>query len=331
MLVWGNEGGIRLKIVILEGRALDSDDPRRWEPFEALGELERYDVTRPDQLLERARGAGALIVNKVPICEEHFDRLPGLKYIGVVATGFDPVDVVAARARGIVVTNVPAYATESVAQHCAALLLALCRRPEAYHRSVLEGRWRKSDFFSYWDRGLLDLTGMTYGAVGFGATGQACARIMHAMGMRILAYRRNPRDMPEFTRFAWAKSINEVFINADVVSLHCPLTPETEGIVNARTLGLMKKTALLINTARGGLVADQDLADALNGGAIAGAGLDVLGVEPPKTPNPLIGARNCIVTPHIAWISQHTLECLYDTVINNLRAFINGKPVNVVN
>lgn len=320
-----------MKIVILEGRALNSDDPRRWEPFEALGELERYDVTRPDRLIERARGADALIVNKVPIRREHFDQLPGLKYIGVVATGYDPIDVAEARARGIVVTNVPAYATESVAQHCAALLLALCRKPEAYHRGVLDGRWRRSDFFSYWDRGLLDLTGMTYGAVGFGATGQASARIMHAMGMRILAYRRHPCDMPEFTRFAWAKSTDEVFQNADVVSLHCPLTPETEGIVNARTLGLMKKTAFLINTARGKLVAERDLADALNGGTIAGAGLDVLSVEPPKEPTPLIGAKNCIVTPHIAWISQHTLECLYDTVLNNLRAFLNGKPVNVVN
>ncbi|MFZ5975812.1 MAG: D-2-hydroxyacid dehydrogenase [Bacillota bacterium] len=320
-----------MKIVILESRALQSEDPQRWEPFEALGELVRYDLTRPDQLIERAKGAEAIIVNKVPIQKQHFAQLPYLKYIGVVATGYDPIDVQEARARGIVVSNVPAYATEAVAQHCAALLLALCRQAETYNRGVQEGRWSRCDFFSFWDRGLIDLTGMTYGAIGFGATGRATARIMHAMGMRILAYRRNPCDETEFARFAWAKSADEVFEKADVVSLHCPLTLDPAGIVNARTLGLMKKTAFLLNTARGGLVVDQELADALCSGVIAGAGLDVLSTEPPKAPNPLIGARNCIITPHIAWISQHTLECLYNTVLNNLRAFLNGKPVNVVN
>jgi glycerate dehydrogenase len=247
-----------------------------------------------------------------------------------VATGYDPIDVKEARVRGIVVSNVPAYATESVAQHCTALLLALCRKTESYHQSVLAGKWGRSDFFSYWDRGLIDLTGMTYGAIGFGEIAQACARIMHAMGMHILAYRRNPCDAPEFTRFAWAKSADEVFRKADVVSLHCPLTPQTAGIVNARTLGLMKRTAFLLNTARGGLVVDKDLADALNNGMIAGAGLDVLSTEPPKTYNPLIGAQNCIITPHIAWISQNTLECLYHTVLNNLRAFLKGQPENAV-
>lgn len=320
-----------MKIVILESRALNSADPKRWEPYQALGELVRYEVTRPEQLLERAQGAEILIVNKVPIQERHLEQLPELKYIGVVATGYDPIDVRAARARGIAVTNVPAYATEAVAQHCTALLLALCRKVESYSRGVLEDKWKRSDFFSYWDPGLLDLTGMTYGAIGFGDIGRATGRIMHAMGMKILAYRRNPGDASEFTRFAWARSTDEVFEKADVVSLHCPLTADTEGIVNARTLSLMKPTAFLLNTARGGLVTDRDLADALNGGVIAGAGLDVLGVEPPKDPNPLIGARNCVITPHIGWISQNTLECLYDTVLDNLRAFLAGKPVNVVN
>lgn len=319
-----------MKIVIMESRALKSPDPERWAPFEALGEVVRYDLTRPEEFVERAKGAQAVIVNKVPVREEHLAQLPELEYIGVVATGYDPIDTAAARARGIVVTNVPSYATHSVAQHCTALLLALTRQAERYSASVAGGRWKQSDYFSYWDNGLLELGGMTYGAIGLGDIGQACARIVSAMGMRVLAYRRNPADVPGLD-VTWARSADEVFQNADVVSLHCPLTPDTAGIVNARTLALMKPTAFLLNTARGGLVIDQDLADALNAGKIAGAGLDVLTREPPVGGNPLIGARNCIITPHIGWISQGTLQHLFDTVLENLRAFLAGEPVNVVN
>lgn len=319
-----------MKIVIMESRALESPDPGRWTAFEALGEVVRYDLTRPEEFVERAKGAKAVIVNKVPVGEEQLAQLPGLEYIGVVATGYDPIDTAAARAHGVTVTNVPSYATKAVAQHCAALLLALTRQAERYSAGVTQGRWKQSDYFSYWDNGLLELGGMTYGAIGFGDIGQACARIMSAMGMRILAYRRNPSDVPGLN-ITWAKSADEVFRNADVVSLHCPLTPDTAGIVNARTLALMKPTAFLLNTARGGLVADQDLAGALNSGKIAGAGLDVLTKEPPKEGNPLIGARNCIITPHIGWISQGTLQHLFDTVLENLKAYLAGKPVNVVN
>ena len=319
-----------MKILITESRALENGKPDRWAPFEALGEVAVYDNLEPALLIERAAGVQAIILNKMPVRAEHMAQLPDLKYIGVVATGYDPVDVAAARERGIIVTNVPSYASRAVSQHCVALLLALCRQTERYNQSVQAGRWKNWDFYSYWDEGLLELSGMTYGAIGFGDIGQATARILSAMGMRILAYRRHPVPVQGIEALTWAKSVEEVFAKADVVSLHCPLNAATEGIVNANTLRLMKPTAFLLNTARGGLVKETDLAAALNEGRIAGAGLDVLPIEPPVGGSPLIGARNCIVTPHIAWISQSTLQCLYDTVLGNLRAFLDGKPVNVV-
>jgi glycerate dehydrogenase len=318
-----------MKIVVLDGYTLNPGD-LSWEGLEALGDVTVYDRTPTELILERAAGAEILLTNKTPLRAETLHRLPDLRYIGVLATGYDVVDTKAAADKGIPVTNVPDYGTASVAQMVFALLLELCQRVQRHSDAVYNGEWAASPDFCFWKTPLVELAGKTLGIVGYGAIGEQVARIALAFGMKVVAARRSKPAEAPFPNFAWAE-LPELFAVADVVSLHCPLTPETEGMINRGTLGRMKPGAFLINTARGKLIAEQDLADALNAGTIAGAGLDVLSVEPPSPDNPLLHARNCIITPHIAWASKEARARLLDTAVNNVRQYLNGQPKNVVN
>ena len=286
-----------------------------------------YDRTAPDHVVTRAVDADVVFTNKCPLGAMTIERLPRLSYVGVLATGFNVVDVASAAARRIPVTNVPGYGTASVAQHVFALLLELAQRAGHHAATVSEGRWSASSDFCYWDFPLTELAGRTLGIVGFGEIGRAVAAIARAFGMNVVAVSRTPR-IAEGIRFV---EMDELFSTADVVTLHCPLTPETQGLIHATRLAKMKPTALLINTGRGPLVVEQDLADALNSGRIAGAGLDVLSVEPPPRTNPLLTAKNCLITPHIAWATRAARARLMDTAVANLRAFLAGKYQNVIN
>jgi glycerate dehydrogenase len=316
----------RPKIVVLDGFTLNPGD-LDWRGLEALGEVTVHDRTPVEATVERAMGAKILLTNKAPVKAAVIERLPELRYVGVLATGYNVVDVAAAEARGIVVANVPGYGTPSVAQHVFALLLELAQRTGHHAQTVREGRWSGSADFCYWDFPLVELTGRILGIVGFGAIGQAVAVIGRAFGMKVIASTRTPRAA-EGVEFL---SVDEVFRRADVVTLHCPLTPETQGLVNAARLAEMKRDAFLINTGRGPLVVERDLAEALEAGRIAGAGLDVLSVEPPPADHPLLVARNCIVTPHVAWATRSARSRLMGVAVGNVRAFLAGTPVNVVN
>lgn len=314
-----------MKIVVLDGYALNPGD-LDWGPLRALGNLTVYDRTPPELVLERAEGAAALLTNKTPLPAAVLSRLPELRYIGVLATGYNVVDVAFAEKRGIVVTNVPDYSTYSVAQLAFALLLELCNQVQVHNAAVHAGEWTSSPDFCFAKTPLAELYGKTFGIIGFGAIGRQAARIAAAFGMRVVTVNRGKRypEEPEYL------ALNELLAQSDVVSLHCPLTPETAGLINKETLRRMKPTALLINTSRGGLVVERDLADALNEGRIAGAGLDVLSVEPPPADNPLLSARNCIITPHIAWATREARVRLMTAAVDNLRAFQDGRRQNVV-
>jgi len=317
-----------MRIVVLDGYTLNPGD-LSWEALARLGRCQLYERTPPDKVLQRARQADIIITNKVVIGRYEIENLPNLKYIGVSATGYNVVDVEAARQRNIPVTNVPGYATESVAQAVFALLLELTNHVGHHARTVREGRWSACEDFCYWDYPLIELQGLTMGIVGLGRIGQAVARIARAFGMRVLGCDVDPAKAAlEGIEFV---DHDTIFAQADIVSLHCPLTAGTEELVNAKRLSQMKKSAFLINTSRGGLVNERDLADVLNSGGIAGAGLDVLSVEPPAADNPLLSAKNCYITPHVAWASRSARIRLMTTVVDNVRAFLDGKPRNVVN
>lgn len=312
-----------MKIVVLDGCTLNPGD-LDWTPLQALGEIEIRDRTAVDDIVTVAAEADVVLTNKTPLSAATLARLPKLRYIGVLATGYNVIDTVAAKARGIVLTNVPDYGTRSVAQHVFALLLELTQHVGHHAQTVREGRWAQSPDFCYWDKPLIELAGLTLGVVGFGRIGQAVAEVGRAFGMEVIASTRStPEGVTKVER-------DELFRRSDVISLHCPLTPETQGMVNAARLALMKPTAFLINTGRGPLIVEQDLADALNNGRIAGAGLDVLSIEPPKSGHPLFFAKNCLITPHIAWATRAARSRLLDTVVANLQAFQAGKPQNVV-
>lgn len=314
-----------MRIVVLDGFTLNPGD-LSWDGLGALGKLEVYDRTSPELTVERSKGAGAVVTNKVVFDAHVIGQLPKLRYIGVTATGYNIVDVEAARKHGVTVTNVPAYSTPSVAQMAFAHLLNFASRVQEHSQGARSGRWAASKDFAYWDHSLLELDGLTMGLVGFGRIAQATARMAQAFGMKVLAYARRPSDAPG-VQFVDPSTL---FAQSDVISLHVPLAPETAGMINREALGLMKPTAYLINASRGGLVVEQDLADALNTGKIAGAGLDVLSSEPPKADNPLLSARNCTITPHIAWATQAARGRLLNVTTENLRAFLAGKAVNVV-
>lgn len=316
-----------MNIIILDGYALNPGD-LSYDCLQQFGTLKVYDRTAPEQVIERAKEADALLTNKVVLGEKEFAQLPHLRYVGVQATGYNVVDVEAARRYGITVTNIPAYSTASVAQMVMAHLLNITQSVEYYAQQNRAGRWCANPDFCYWDNQLIELAGKQMGVVGFGRTGSAVARLAQAFGMKVVAYTSKPQEtLPDGVEKC---SLDSLFATSDVVSLHCPLVPATKHLVNAERLALMKPTAILINTARGPVVDEQALADALNRGSLHAAGVDVLCEEPPCSDSPLLKARNCFVTPHIAWATLEARTRLLQICEANLRAFIEGHPQNVV-
>lgn len=316
-----------MKIVVLDGYGLNPGD-LSWDAVSQLGELTVYDRTSSEEIIARSAGAEAILTNKTVITAEIMEALPDLKYIGVLATGYNVVNVDAAREKGIVVTNIPAYSTPSVAQMVFAHILNIAQQVQHHSEEVRKGRWTNNADFCFWDTPLIELREKKIGLVGLGHTGYNTARIAIGFGMQVTAYtsKSSLQLPPEIKK----RTLDELFSECDIVSLHCPLTDETKELVNAERLRLMKPTAILINTGRGPLVNEQDLADALNAGKLYAAGLDVLSSEPPKADNPLLTARNCYITPHIAWASLEARTRLMDILVENIKAFQAGKPVNNV-
>jgi glycerate dehydrogenase len=318
-----------VKIVVLDGYAANPGD-LSWDGFKELGELTVYERTAPEEVLERAKGAQVITTNKVLITEELMNRLPALRYIGVLATGYNVVDIPAARKHGIIVTNIPAYSTMSVAQMVMAHLLNITNQVALHSQAVMQGVWQRSQDFTFSLTPLIELDGKTLGIVGVGNTGLATAKIAQSLGMRVLAYSSKSTSALAALGIEKADGYEQLFREADVLSLHCPLTEETRHLVNAERLSWMKTAAILINTGRGPLVDEAALAAALNEGRIMAAGVDVLQEEPPRQGCPLIGARNCYITPHIAWATQAARQRLLCIALENVRAFVKGKPQNVV-
>jgi len=318
-----------MKIVILDGYTLNPGD-LSWDELKKLGDVVIHDRTPADKVVERAKDAEIVFTNKTPIGEDALNQLSSLKYIGVLATGYNIVNTEVAKAKGIVVANVPGYGTSSVVQLTFALLLELCLHVQRHSDSVMEGKWAKSADWCYWDYPLVELSGKTIGIIGFGRIGQQVGDVATAFGMNIIGNSRHWIDQSQRRNFKWAE-IPELLAQSDVVSIHCPLFPDTKGLINKESLKSMKSSAFLLNTSRGPIIVDEDLADALNNDVIAGAGIDVLSAEPPSKENPLSAAKNCIITPHIAWATKEARARLLDTTVSNLSAFLRGKPVNVVN
>ena len=315
-------------LVILDAFTANPGD-LSWDALAAIASLTAHDRTERAEVVARAAGATLLLTNKTPITAESIAALPDLRYIGVLATGYNIVDTAAARARGIPVCNVPAYSSASVAQVVFALLLELTHRVGHHSDAVRAGRWSACADFAFWDFPLIELAGRTMGIVGYGQIGKAVARIALALGMKVFATKSDERTGHDGE--VELVSNERLFREADVITLHCPLTPKTQGLVNASRLATMKPGAFLINTGRGPLVVESDLAAALNEGRIAGAGLDVLSAEPPPATNPLLTAKNAIITPHFAWASREARARLIEIATGNVRAFLAGTPRNVVN
>ena len=318
-----------MKIVVLDGYTLNPGD-LTWKKLEQLGELTVYERTSAEHVYERAMEAAIVLTNKTPLSSEVINKLTSLKYIGVLATGYNVVDVDAAKRKGILVANVPGYGINSVAQLTFALLLELCHHVQRHSDGVMGGKWSRSADWCYWDYPLIELANKTFGIIGFGNIGRSVANIASAFGMNIIANSRTQTDQTHRKNFRWV-SFDDVLELADVVSIHCPLTPETKGLINKDSLKKMKPSSILLNTSRGPIIVDQDLADALNNDVIAGAGIDVLSVEPPKDDNPLLGAKNCMITPHLAWATKEARTRLMNGVAENVAAFLSGNPMNVVN
>lgn len=320
-----------MKIVVLDGYCENPGD-LSWEGLAAFGDLTVYDrtnLTDERQIIDRIGDAEVVYTNKTPITAAVLDACPKVKYIGVLATGYNVVDCDAAKVRGIPVTNVPAYGTMAVAQHAIALLLEVCCRVGHHDRVVHEGRWERSEDFCFWDYPLTELAGKTMGIIGFGRIGRQVGRIAKAMGMEILAC--SPTEYEEGRAIADYVELDELLARSDVISLHCPLTPQTKGLINETTIAKMKDGVILLNNSRGDLVAEQDLADALNTGKIYAAAVDVVSAEPIRGDNPLLTAKNCFITPHISWASKESRQRIMDCAEENLRAFLAGTPINVVN
>lgn len=318
-----------MKIVVLDGYTLNPGD-LSWEGLKSLGPTVIYDRTPGTLIYERAKEADILLTNKTPLSRDIIASLPVLKYIGVLATGFNVVDIKAAKEKNIPVTNIPTYGTRSVAQMVFAHILVFCNHVQSHNDAVRAGAWAESVDFCFWNFPLIELADKTIGIIGFGRIGQAVADIAQAFGMHCLAYEPFQSNQSARKDFKWV-SLDELLQQSDFVSLHCPLTDETKGMINKETIGKMKKSAYLINTSRGPLVVDEDLADALNNQTIAGAGIDVLSIEPPNRENPLLTAKNCLITPHISWATKEARSRLMDIAAENVKAFMDGKPVNVVN
>ena len=315
-----------MKIVVLDGYALNPGD-LSWEGLKQLGDLEIHNRTETAQILSRAKYADLVLTNKTLLSSESLRQLPKLKYIGVLATGYNCVDVQTAKELGIAVTNIPSYGTASVAQFVFALLLELCHNVKQHHYAVANGQWATSRDWTFWLTPLIELEGKVMGIVGLGRIGRHVARIAIAFGMHVIATDQVPIAEPGVQ----PTTLEKLLVESDVVSLHCPLFPETLGLINRERLATMKSSAFLINTSRGPLIIDEDLADALNQGVIAGAGLDVLSMEPPMRDNALLKSRNCIVTPHIAWATKEARSRLMNIAVKNMEGFLLKQPVNVVN
>lgn len=320
-----------MKIVVLDGYTLNPGD-LSWEGLEKLGDVTVFErtVKEKNQIIKAIGDAEIIFTNKTPLTKEIIKKVSSVKYIGVLATGYNVVDIVAAKELGIIVTNVPAYGTASVAQMTFALLLEVCHHVGDHNEAVRKGQWNNCDDFCFWNSDLTELAGKTFGIVGFGLIGQATAKIAQAFGMKVIAYdiNRIPHLENETCKYV---ELNELFEMADIISLHCPLTDSNKGIINRNNISRMKDRVIIINTSRGPLIAEEDLRDALNSGKVAGAALDVVSSEPINVNNPLLEAKNCIITPHIAWASKESRKRLMNMAIENLEAFIKGTPENVVN
>ncbi|MDR2452507.1 MAG: D-2-hydroxyacid dehydrogenase [Candidatus Accumulibacter sp.] len=316
-----------MKIVILDGHAENPGD-LSWDGFSALGNLAVYDRSLAEEIIERIGDAEAVIVNKTPVSRETMDECRNIRYVGVLATGYNVVDVAAAKEKKITVTNIPAYGTAAVGQFAIALLLEICHRIGHHDRAVHEGRWEKNPDWCFWDYPLIELAGKTMGIIGFGRIGQATGRIAQALGMKIIAFDEAPSEAGG--RIADYVGLEELFAASDVIALHCPLFPSTRGIINKENIARMKDGVILLNNSRGPLVVEQDLVDALDSGKIYAAGLDVVSTEPIRGDNPLLKAKNCLITPHISWASRESRQRLMDIAVANLASFIEGRPVNTV-
>ncbi len=316
-----------MKIAILDGFCLNPGD-LKWNDIKLLGKTIIYERTSRDEVIERAKDVDVVLTNKTIITREAMERLPKLKYIGVLATGYNVIDIEAAKELGIVVTNIPAYSTDSVVQNVFAHILNIANQVAHHSVAVKAGRWTSSRDFSFWDMSLMELAGKTMGLVGLGNIGMATAKVANAFGMKVIAM--TSKTMNELPDFITPVDKDTLMSTSDIVSLHCPLNEETREIINNKTLEKMKPTAILINTGRGPLIDEQALADALNSGNLFAAGLDVLSSEPPKADNPLLEARNCYITPHIAWATFEARQRLMKIATDNLKAFTEGRLVNVV-
>lgn len=318
-----------MKIVILEGHAVNPGD-LSWDSFKQFGELTIYEYTPSELVEERICDADIVLLNKIEFTAELMDKCEKLKYIGELATGYNNIDVKAASERGITVCNIPAYSTPSVVQHTFALLLELCMQTGRHSQGVMAGKWTESRDFCYWETPLMELSGKTMGIIGFGQIGKSVARTAVCFGMNVLACAAHPRDDSGIEGVTMA-TLDEVFQKSDIVSLHCPLTAENKGMICAETIRKMRDGAIIINTARGGLVLEQDVSDALYSGKLAGFAADVVAKEPPSSGSPLFGAPNCIITPHIAWAPVESRIRLINIATENVRAFLDGHPQNKVN
>lgn len=321
-----------MKIIVLDGYTENPGD-LSWKPMEALGELTVYDRTSlkdTGEVIKRIGDAQAVITNKTPLPKEVFDACPSIRYVGVLATGYNVVDVAAAKEKGIPVCNIPTYGTSAVAQFAIAMLLEICHHVAHHSDAVHAGRWENNADWCFWDHPLIELADKTMGIIGFGRIGQATGRLAQALGMNVLAYdaHKNPALESDTCKYA---SLDELLEKSDVIALHCPLFPETQGIINKNTIAKMKDGVIILNNSRGPLIVEQDLADALNSGKVYAAGLDVVSTEPIQGSNPLLKAKNCIITPHISWAPKESRQRLMDIAVENLKAFVSGAPINVVN
>ena len=317
-----------MKIVVLDGYTENPGD-LSWAPLEALGDLTVYDRTPADLVAERIGDAEIVYTNKTPVTRETMDACPNIRFISVLATGYNIVDVAAAKEKGIPVTNIPVYGTAPVGQFAIALLLEICHHIGHHDRAVHEGRWESNPDWCFWEYPLIELAGKTMGIIGFGRIGQTTGRIAKALGMKILANDACPSEAGK--EIAAYVDLESLLAQSDVIALHCPLFPETEGIINKDTIAKMKDGVIIINNSRGPLIVEQDLADALDSGKVAAAAVDVVSTEPIKGDNPLLTAKNCIITPHISWAPKESRERIMMYAAENLQAFLDGAPVNVVN
>jgi glycerate dehydrogenase len=321
-----------MNIVVLDGYTLNPGD-LSWEGFEKIGNLIVYDRTVCDdgmeQIVKRAENAEIVITNKTPLSDETIRRLPLLRYIGVLATGYNVVDITAAAQRGITVTNVPAYSTASVAQMAIALLLELCSHVGAHSESVKKGDWCESLDYCYWNHPLVELAGKTMGVIGYGSIGKKTAAIAQAMGMKVVAFTPHPDQTLESPTLKFV-ACDELFRQSDVIALFCPLFESTRGIINRKSISKMKNGVMILNNSRGPLIEEQDLAEALNSGKVGGAALDVMSAEPIRPDNPLLSAKNCIITPHISWAPIESRKRLMNQAVENLADFLAGRPINIV-